>query len=293
VPFSFTCKQCGKEFTKRSKAVIANYCSLACRGLAQRTRPVVICAHCGKEFRISTNPGQRHCSRECWLAEPTPPLVSRRKMLTCKTCGAKFWHPRGSSYLNCPECRKSKGPPVNPMVPMECARCGKSFKAVSLNGKPIEKYCGEACRRPAVMTTCEHCGKKFRRVPSAADRRFCSFRCYRCFQGETGLERRVREALESLGLEFEQEFQPTRGRLAIDFALCAHHIAIEADGRYWHQDSAKDARKDARLAELGWQVIRIDEADTFDHDNLRALIAKRIQEVAGLDAGRWAPVAVD
>lgn len=181
------------------------------------------------------------------------------------------------------------------MIPVQCARCRKPFKSVSLNGRPVEKYCCEACRRPAVMVECEYeyCGKAFRRQPSDADRRFCSFRCYRCFQGETGLERRVREALESLGLEFEQELQVTRTRLAIDFALTAPRIAIEADGRYWHQDSAKDARKDARLTRLGWHVIRIAEADTFDHDTLCALIAQRVQDIAGPDLAGRTPVPVD
>jgi len=47
------------------------------------------------------------------------------------------------------------------------------------------------------------------------------------------------------------------GKFFVDFANPRAKIAIECDGLQYHLDKAKDAARDAKLAELGWQVYRI------------------------------------
>ena len=46
------------------------------------------------------------------------------------------------------------------------------------------------------------------------------------------------------------------GRFFVDFANPKAKVAIECDGAAYHTDKAKDAARDAALAELGWVVYR-------------------------------------
>jgi hypothetical protein len=101
---------------------------------------------------------------------------------------------------------------------------------------------------------CGHCGVKFRRQPGG-DRVFCSFGCYRRFRGETRPETHVRRALTDLGVAFEIEVKV--GRLSIDCVLVEHGIAFEVDGAYWHQDVAKEARRDARIRAAGLVPVHL------------------------------------
>lgn len=47
------------------------------------------------------------------------------------------------------------------------------------------------------------------------------------------------------------------GRYFVDFGNPVAKVAIECDGKDFHQDKAKDAARDADLAQLGWTVFRI------------------------------------
>ena len=103
----------------------------------------------------------------------------------------------------------------------------------------------------------------------AIGRRFCSFRCYRAFDGETSLERDVRVILDKLGVSYDQEFQV--GRWSVDFFLPSQRLAIEADSAYWHPDAAKDRRRDAKLQALGVTVVRIKESEVADGSATRRI----------------------
>jgi len=47
------------------------------------------------------------------------------------------------------------------------------------------------------------------------------------------------------------------GRFFVDFANPGARVAIECDGEAFHQDKAKDGRRDRELFAMGWQVYRI------------------------------------
>lgn len=47
------------------------------------------------------------------------------------------------------------------------------------------------------------------------------------------------------------------GGVFVDFANPVAKVAIECDGAAYHQDVAKDRKRDARLQALGWTVYRI------------------------------------
>lgn len=42
----------------------------------------------------------------------------------------------------------------------------------------------------------------------------------------------------------------------LDFANPKARVALECDGKHWHTDKEKDARRDAKLRERGWVVYR-------------------------------------
>lgn len=47
----------------------------------------------------------------------------------------------------------------------------------------------------------------------------------------------------------------------VDFANPKAKVAIECDGSAYHQDKAKDAARDKKLADAGWTVYRISGSD--------------------------------
>lgn len=58
-----------------------------------------------------------------------------------------------------------------------------------------------------------------------------------------------------MNVAFNQEH--SFGRYSIDFYLTELHIGLEVDGEYWHQDKAKDTRRDMYMNTHGIRVIRI------------------------------------
>jgi very-short-patch-repair endonuclease len=58
------------------------------------------------------------------------------------------------------------------------------------------------------------------------------------------------------------------GRFFVDFGNPKARVAIECDGANWHKDKARDASRDAEIAELGWEVIRIRGKDCVKTDAL-------------------------
>lgn len=253
-----TCTRCGAAFNlppSRVKRGAGKFCGKTCYAAHQRENPhtsrgkvarpaiTVQCEHCGEDFKTSGSRPRRFCSTLCASA-------GRQVTKTCATCGKEFTVPRSNAdrYTNCSaDCRY---PDVR-YAP--CQACGKTFR-VSRDG---HTHCSEECRRPAVIVACLTCGKERRIIP-AQRTRFCSVRCYRMHTGETEPETRVREALESLGLEFIQEAAIPGWPGPVDFLIPSTRLVIEVDGAYWHAKSAdRDARKGAYLRTRGYTVVRL------------------------------------
>lgn len=117
---------------------------------------------------------------------------------------------------------------------------------------------------PSVLKACETCGKEFWRTATQLKTggRFCSFRCYRRGKGETSIERKVREAVESKGVNVISEFAAGK-RLVFDLYVPSFNLLIECDGDYWHAKKGvkkRDAAKAATATRLGYRVERISES---------------------------------
>lgn len=88
---------------------------------------------------------------------------------------------------------------------------------------------------------------------------------------ETVPEALVREELTLRQIEFVQEHPIRIGNRKwcyyLDFLLPWTNTVIEVDGEYWHSLEGQqkiDNRKDKRLKELGYKVIRLTEQEIME-----------------------------
>ncbi|WP_253724679.1 endonuclease domain-containing protein [Burkholderia multivorans] len=77
----------------------------------------------------------------------------------------------------------------------------------------------------------------------------------------TPIEAAIWSDIRCYGLPFWPQFPV--GRFVVDFADPVRKIALECDGAAFH-DRAKDARRDAILADMGWKTYRIPGRDCFE-----------------------------
>ena len=76
----------------------------------------------------------------------------------------------------------------------------------------------------------------------------------------TPIEWDMWESIRILGLPFFPQYPV--GRFFVDFADPLRRIAIECDGKAFH-DKENDAKRDAELAGLGWRVWRFTGAECW------------------------------
>lgn len=235
------------------------------------------CLNCGREFYLTPSRAKRNerfCSKKCELAYKKIDKV-------CPVCGKTFTVNKSVAdrYTVCSwKCRTAETKYVT------CERCGKVFRAEKRLNR---HYCSEECRRPPNYINCRNCGKKFRVMPKDTDRQFCSFACYRKFQGENQLEKKIRETLNFINVEYIQEAK--MGRYSVDFLIPKLRIALEIDGAYWHRNVARDKRKNVFLRKNGWSIIRLSENEIINSRNIGMLVSTRLKEVADSDLIRRYP----
>ena len=62
----------------------------------------------------------------------------------------------------------------------------------------------------------------------------------------------MQELLVQLGVEFE--IQKRFGRYCVDIYILSHQLVIECDGEHWHQDKAKQRKRDSYLRRQGLSI---------------------------------------
>lgn len=90
------CQQCGAAIVRKwnHHDRPKKFCSVACRGLSQRTVHMKACERCGKEFKnIPSNP-HKYCSNACRGAACTEAALVDCK---CRHCGKEFKRTRSTS----------------------------------------------------------------------------------------------------------------------------------------------------------------------------------------------------
>ena len=72
----------------------------------------------------------------------------------------------------------------------------------------------------------------------------------------TPIEASLATILDSLDVSYTQ--QSIIGHIIVDFLLPEHKLVLEADGKQWHTDKARDARRDKFLAMRGYKCAHFD-----------------------------------
>lgn len=273
-PVPHVCAHCGKSFLTHISAN-RQYCSIECKGVASREREQRTCPQCGTVFTCKPSELKMYCSPHC--AGVATGFKERNDYPTriCEQCGKEFaWKGFGAGRFcshKCLRTPKSSGKRT-------CARCGTTFIC-----RPSSKqlYCSIRCAtqesplrgprngmwKPPVELTCQVCGKTYTRQPSKAKRsRTCSPRCRQALVVLTmprisSIEIALCNALERAGLKPTTQY--AIDWYVVDLAFPEQHLAVECDGTYWHgtpRQQAKDRQKDNYLRNVGWQVLRFDEA---------------------------------
>jgi very-short-patch-repair endonuclease len=65
-----------------------------------------------------------------------------------------------------------------------------------------------------------------------------------------------------LGFAFRRQL--VVGPFIVDFACTKARLVLEVDGPYHEQRARPDARRDRKLAELGWRVLRVTEREVLE-----------------------------
>lgn len=284
------CPICGQPFeTLASKDAI--HCSATCRGKASRTRFMQTCTRCGKQYESvpSVNSENTYCSRTCFHADRAEKQRENAKphiVRSCITCGKQFTDPKHPTRVYCSrECMNQRKRSTR--IVKICITCGKEFEVPPSLGHLAR--CSFECGREPHFKPCEVCGTTFQvktgRLDSA---KYCSKACYAIdwvknlrkrmrLNGPTKPERKVRDALDQLGIQYvaEKRFKT----YLVDFFLPDHDIALEVDGDYWHtlpSSKDRDARKDKFLCRKGYRVVRIWESEINTAECVTTLVAQRL-----------------
>ncbi len=115
--------------------------------------------------------------------------------------------------------------------------------------------------RDYVSLVCHGCKKNFQIPRSDWNRgrsRFCSWNCFKHYDGESSLEERMRKILTKFKIKFIQEYKI--GRYHADFLIPTLNLVLECDGEYWHLNKRgleRDKQKDRHIGMLGYKVLRL------------------------------------
>jgi len=232
------------------------------------------CEICGKT--VSRPPslaakGQRYCSRAC-----TAIAKKRAATFTCKGCGRTVkTNVSGVKRVYCSmECLKAHKKPR-----ITCEVCGKVRAVSPINIKQNARFCSWECSQKVLnislreTVTCEQCNQEFsvHRYRIKDGVRFCSQSCRSIFNithgvmaSPTTIEIMLYQALDELGIEYIPQHPMPEAGTVPDAYVPTHKLVLYADGDYWHslpKQAARDRKQDRRLAELGYTVRRLAEAD--------------------------------
>jgi len=108
----------------------------------------------------------------------------------------------------------------------------------------------------------------------------------------TPIERGVWNDIRSMGMVFYPQYPV--GRFFVDFANPRAKVAIECDGAAYHQDKAKDAKRQDEIEAMGWTVYRLtgkecmQNTEQLEDENglLHMQVSASAQLLRGIDSAR-------
>lgn len=271
------CLFCEKAFLVYPSQIGKKYCSKKCVDLHKSNGLTATCEKCGEVFNVSPSDKKtaRFCSKKCQIPE--------KIQKTCQTCGEIYFvQPCFSDSKFCNRnCRrhseetKSKLKDIgkrqvitpkqlealaknrtwrtgqtketNPKIAAQAKKLSQMYKGRRM--PQFDKQYEFSKTPEGRKQNSERKKKYYAENPEKHINRILAKKGF-----ETYIEKKMRLALESARISFENQFKI--GRFWVDFAIPSYQIAIEVDGEYWHKDKEKDARRDAVINSHGWLVLR-------------------------------------
>lgn len=270
-PTHLTCVICGLPFAVKWRNIKVQTCSQDCKSalmrqtLAARTVPrrkpaakppkTLICIVCGADFLAVPRKPRKTCSEACHTSHLSACAIQRH------VDGRHTPTPRKRSIINCEIC----GREIEILTSAVGKRrvCGRECSIAiqkSITGTDHPLY------KPKVTMACEVCGKLCQVKPSLVSRfRNCSRNCVGTAvtlrqPRVSSIEVMVASVLATMGVAYRQQVKVAT--YVPDFVVGS--TIIEVDGTYWHgmpKVKERDAVKDRIFRDLGYEVIRITEAD--------------------------------
>ncbi len=262
MPVTIGCEVCKKLFNvspnRRDKA---RFCSARCMGVAYKRnghpcwkggKVELKCRECHKSFSVALCRVKKakYCSLEC----ANEAQRGRKIKISCAVCNKSF--------------------SVYPCLAKKKKFCSK--KCMGVHQKNIVGESNPAWKGGKTKTKCHTCGKLFevRLSPSVLRKKrgkFCSYSCnainiikHHIKGKHTGIELKVAEMLDNLGIKYVDQHPIPEGRTVVDFYVPEQRLVIYADGDYWHSTPKvknKDQAQDFILGMNGYKVLRLPETE--------------------------------
>ncbi len=218
---------------------------------------IIKCINCNKEIRCLKKHKRKFCSNSC-SAIYTNPLKEKRSRESRRKTSESLKNNvnrRKITILNLPN----------------CTICGNICK------KYDRIYCSHKCRSkcPKLRENASiRMREKFSKNPELHPNRLCAG------VKESYPERMLTEYLNNLefkeGIDYIKQFP--FDKYFIDFLFPGLNLAIEVDGRYWHDpNSEKEIVRENRIKEK-YKLIRLDASKLvkkYYHDILKAELAQK------------------
>lgn len=247
------CPVCDVEFSVVPSRADALYCSLTCKGIASRLKPI-ICKTCGDEFtpkHLHNNP--KYCSRKC-SGEGRKTGTNR----LCNVCGQEFYAKSDSTLccsLDCANQWQGRN-----KVELICGVCQKTYK-VSPSSRN-RKYCSIECRDKSEEAKAHLINMNVMQQQKLTPNR---------------LEQAGYKVLSDLEIEYQSQVL-IANKFCVDALVPAYNLIIQFDGDYWHGNPVRfpepdkrqmrrialDQSQDKYLTKCGYRVLRIWESDMYN-----------------------------
>jgi very-short-patch-repair endonuclease len=236
-----TCERCEKVFNvSPSDKKTARFCSKKCQ-IPERIKK--ICQTCGEIYFVRPcHSDSKFCNRNCKRhTKETKSLIKEKRKTQIITPNQIDALSKNRTW------RKGQTKETNPKIAAQAKKLSQMFK-----GRPVTQFNKhhEFLKTPeGRKQNSERMKKYYAENPEKHINRRLAEKGF-----ETYIEKKMRLALESARISFENQFKIDK--FWVDFAIPSYQIAIEVDGEYWHKDKEKDAKRDAVINSYGWLVLR-------------------------------------
>ncbi len=254
---TLTCAGCNCSFSVRPNHHRRKYCTHDCYLQAKTGKPavhasMVICEHCGKNFKLTPNKIERsehlYCSSECMGQATRIALPISAGELT-------------ERYITKQESLQSLA--IEFGVSEWVIKRILTENDVPLRGRGQWSKASWEEATPERFAAVSKVGKRNIVLAMAKSDPVAAALAGQIKRGPTSIEKLFMGALDRRQIEYVFQFS-VGGKFLCDFYLPAQNTIVECDGIYWHSKPSaiiRDKSKDAYLRKCGYKVIRFTDKE--------------------------------